>query len=387
MGAPEVQTEQGKQFFHKFIRTPSFGPGRVDDKFPFGDTTAPGSSDITSMDRLLYDFDIDWPELKDPHRAWIAKAVKFLKKDFEERSKTDASYGAWEIRIDGYASKTFKGPDLEAKEHNELLSNRRKLRVADQFRINLNPTFFKFIEHFHGFNDLPVPGTGEYEKHRSVRVVVQRPGLPPPKPITLPPVPYACMTNGPYRFKSLAGPSISLPLDGGSAGVAWKDLKILDAGCNKIHTYRIWAVQGGIGFLPKETSEAMKRAIAIIKGIIQGGKTQGVLQSPTPWGSDFIQNPIRVDLVIGPNMFEGPIRIQTLDAGAGMGLTGSAIIFTQVPSIGPLEFAIAPANVKGIFLVGGADFMGAPGLSAVVGTCKLVQTETVALPNVTVKKP
>jgi outer membrane protein OmpA-like peptidoglycan-associated protein len=370
----EVQTAQGKKYLHKFVRdqkkSTTGDKGGVDDKPPFGDKTAPGTTDVTSMDRLLYDFDVNWPELKDEHRAWIAKARKFIKKDFDQRAKTGASYGAWEVRIDGYASKTFKGDADQGLEYNQVLSELRKNRVANEFKTNLNPTVFHFVEGFHGFKDPPVPGTGEFDKHRSVRVVVQRPGLPPPPPVDLYAIDVSkvCWNYGPYVLKNLSekfGFLVPVPDLGISAGPSIKAMTIQDIGCSKFHQYKVKVGQAGIGL--KAPIELVQKFLSVLRAMLQAAKKAKIVTAPSPSSTVFIKNPARLDLTVTDKTFEGGITIVTGDAGTGTGLMAGIVAFSKIPLIGLP--ALNPLNIKGFFLIGGADITIGANATASTGMC------------------
>jgi outer membrane protein OmpA-like peptidoglycan-associated protein len=143
-----------------------------------------------TIDALLYDFDIDDDELKVRHKQHLAHAMQFMADRLQERKQgLKPGERAWTVSIDGFASRTGTA------EHNKILSAMREQAVAAYFNyyLDLKPGLKEAVEintKYHGFTDTTVPG--ENPLGRSVRVVVHRPGVPPPPK---PPEPVASPRN------------------------------------------------------------------------------------------------------------------------------------------------------------------------------------------------
>ncbi len=167
---------------HVFKRRPTTADG---DFLDYPDTEDPKTSDIVARDLLLFDFDIDWDALKTKHENKLDEAG-------------DKGPGGWEIRIDGYSSKTFMGKEANEKdktavEHNDYLSNMREQEVENYLRKKIPNKQITYVPNWHGFAEHK--SKGESPSERSVRVHIQRPGLPPPLPKALPSPPPPKVTD------------------------------------------------------------------------------------------------------------------------------------------------------------------------------------------------
>jgi hypothetical protein len=192
------------------------------------DTKDPKTKDIVARDFLLFDFDIDWDELKESHKNKLNEAAKFMKFNLLR----DKGPGGWEIRIDGFSSKTYMGKEASEKdktavEHNDYLSNMREQEVESYLRKAIPNLQIKYVPNWHGFSKHESKGENPIE--RSVRVHIQRPGLPPPLPKELPSLP------APSPPKDVLDHTWNIRMVG-AASAGWK------AAIGDLLFFEIWAV-------------------------------------------------------------------------------------------------------------------------------------------------
>jgi hypothetical protein len=352
-----------KKYGHHFNRKRKY-EGKVEPTFASGKITVPsvvpGTPDLEFLDVLLTGFDIDWFELEDQHKTWLHdEGMKFVKQDFEKRV---GQGGPVVVNIDGYASHTYKGSEDESAEHNEILSQLRAKEVQNYIdtyvAMYLNKSYIKYNPNWHGFNDPPVPGKGEYRKHRSVRLVLQRPGLAAPKPVTISDDAEE-RHPGPWRLISLAGQGINVPVPGtpASVGTALKTMVIGDlAPPAKYYTYDLPSLNASLGYkLPGWLGDIIKAA-RDATGFMKG---TGALKGAGFQSTNFISNPLRYNPLIaaGPinqRTFAHTVIVHTLEAGLLFTSAVSVVIITNIEN--SLVENLNPMGIHGIFLTAGGDF-------------------------------
>ena len=178
---------------HTFQQGVTSVAGYVLDSKPYYGDVKDSTGDIVERSFLLCDFDIDWDEPKSSHKTWLDDAAKFMAFNLERDNNKGP--GGWEIRIDGYTSKTYLGKEPKpgdpnfkiAEEHNRILSNLREQSVEGYLRGKILNKQINWVPNWHGF--LETSSVGESPQGRSVLVHIQRPGRPAPKPVPPPPPP------------------------------------------------------------------------------------------------------------------------------------------------------------------------------------------------------
>lgn len=162
------------------------------------DETISGPETTEKKDALLFDFDIDSEMPKANHLAYLKKVMAYM-----HRVLNLGSGRAFAVWLDGYASRTGD------EQHNVFLSAMREQAIEAQLGIalDLDPdlkVLVDFKRNWHGFLESP---PGEDPRYRSVRLVVTRPG-PPPPPIRILP---SGSTTWKIRLTMLVSAGVPVP--------------------------------------------------------------------------------------------------------------------------------------------------------------------------------
>ena len=129
---------------------------------------------------LLWNFDIDGSYLKPEHELAIREAVAWMVSRRPAWRSASGGAGTCRIFVSGFASRTG------ARQHNEALAKDREETTLGVITALMPADLVSECDRGGSFDAFWTdPAVGENARRRAVRLVLQTPALPPPKPIPL----------------------------------------------------------------------------------------------------------------------------------------------------------------------------------------------------------
>jgi hypothetical protein len=129
---------------------------------------------------LLWNFDIDGSYLKPEHELAIREAVAWIVSRRPAWRSASGGAGTCRIFVSGFASRTG------ARQHNEVLAKDREETTIAVVAAMMPADLASDCDRGGSFDAFWTdPAAGENARRRAVRLVLQTPALPPPKPIPL----------------------------------------------------------------------------------------------------------------------------------------------------------------------------------------------------------